>query len=332
MNTELKRNKEGQAILFNQRIGLANLSDGQKILLQFCLALFAQEASLDSLIILMDEPENHLHPAALIEVLDKIIPHVSNGQIWIATHSINVLAHFDPMSIWYMEKGTISYAGNVPHKVLESLLGDEEEISRLSNFLLLPSQMASNKFAFESLFYPEVLLTGSEDHQIKQISSILEQRIKQGETLRILDFGMGKGRLLSTIIETADDIATIPSWIDYFGYDKFDTYKQQCESLLHNVYGDTAHRYFNTIQDILKICGEHSFDIIIMCNVFHEIDPHEWLNLFVSEFSISNLLKPSGDLIIVEDQLLAVGERAHLKGFLVFDELEFKKLFKITSE
>jgi ABC-type cobalamin/Fe3+-siderophores transport system ATPase subunit len=332
LNTDLKRNKDGYPELFNMRIGIAQLSNGQKILLQFCMALFAQEVNLENLIIFMDEPENHLHPAALIEVLEKITPHVKNGQVWIATHSINVLAHFDPSNIWYIENGEISYAGNVPRTVLKGLLGDEEEIEKLSNFLGLPAQMASNNFAFESLFYPNVLITGPEDPQVNQIHLIIKDKAKKGDKLKVLDFGVGKGRLLSTIYENErlrNSNAT--EWLDFYGYDIFDTHKDICNKAFENIYGSYDNRYFNEAKDIMAKHDEKTFDFIVMCNVFHEIEPKDWLNLFNSITSLFKLLKEDGYLLIIEDQFLAVGEKAHSKGFLVFDELEFKKLFKITS-
>lgn len=332
LNTDLKRNKDGYPEIFNMRIGVAQLSNGQKILLQFCMALFAQEVSLENLIIFMDEPENHLHPAALIEVLEKITPHVKNGQVWIATHSINVLAHFDPSNIWYIENGEISYAGNVPRTVLKGLLGDDDEIEKLSNFLALPAQMASNNFAFESLFYPNVLITGSEDPQVKQIHGIIKDRATRNDKLKVLDFGVGKGRLLSTIYENERlRNSDVTDWLDFYGYDIFDTHKEICNKAFVNIYGNCENRYFNEAKDLMVKHDENTFDFIVMCNVFHEIEPKYWLNLFNSVTSLFKLLKKDGYLLIIEDQFLAVGEKAHSKGFLVFDELEFKKLFKITS-
>lgn len=332
LNTDLNRTTNGPEI-FGKRIGEAMLSNGQKILLQFCMALYAQEVNLENVVIFMDEPENHLHPAALIEVLDKIIPHIKNGQLWIATHSINVLAHFDPSCIWYIDNGKISYAGDIPETVLAGLLGTEEEIEKLSHFLSLPAQMGSNKFAYESLFYPEVLITGLKDPQVAQIHDIIKKRAESKEKLKVLDFGIGKGRLLSTIYENERlRNSDITEWLDFYGYDKFDENKDICIKVFEDIYSSSDNRYFNDTTQLLSVHDENTFDIIVMCNVFHEIEPNEWLNLFSSVKSPFKLLKEDGYLLIVEDQFLAIGEKAHAKGFLVFDQLEFKKLFKITSK
>ncbi|MGN6567200.1 MAG: AAA family ATPase, partial [Flavipsychrobacter sp.] len=81
LNTTISRTIEGDATLFGFPLGQAQLSNGQKILIQFCLAIYSQEIALKDLIIFLDEPENHLHPSAIIETIELISKNVSNGQI-----------------------------------------------------------------------------------------------------------------------------------------------------------------------------------------------------------------------------------------------------------
>ena len=69
-----------------------------------------------------------------------------------------------------------------------------------------------------------------------------------------------------------------------------------------------------------------------MCNVFHEIDPKYWINLLSNKHDIiQSLLKETGKLLIVEDQLIPQGEKAYNNGFLVLDILQFKILFNIDN-
>ena len=127
----LTRNKDSDPVIFGLPIEKAQLSDGQSVLLQLALAIHAQETNLKDLIIIMDEPENHLHPFAVIEVIEKIRSLVTDGQIWIATHSIPILSHFGAEYIWFMENGSIEYAGGKnSRKVLTSLLGSDDEQAR----------------------------------------------------------------------------------------------------------------------------------------------------------------------------------------------------------
>lgn len=332
LDTKLDRNKNGDATLFGFRIGDARLSDGQKILLQFCLAVYSTETKLSDLILMLDEPENHLHPAALVDVIDKIIAAVSNGQVWIATHSINLLAHFEPHNIWYVEDGKISYSGNVPNKVLKGLLGNDDEIEKLSSFLSLPAQMAINQFSFECLFEPKTVSTGGDDPQTNQIIESINTLIKDRKIVKILDFGAGKGRLLSTIRElNIEHNIDTPLWLDYSAYDLESSDNDICKKIIDSVYDDGINRFYNSEKIFIEETKNNSFDMIIMCNVLHEIDAKNWLSFFNEHSIFAHALKEDGTLLIVEDQLLAVGEKAYQNGFLVFDKIQFKKLFEISE-
>jgi len=333
LNTQIGRNVDGDATIFGFPLGKSNLSDGQKVLLQFCLAVFIQEAALKDLILIMDEPENHLHPSVIIETLERLNKCVSNGQIWIATHSIPILAHFDPSVIWYVEDGKVSYAGSIPEKVLCSLLGDENEQAKLQDFISLPSQFASSKLAFECLIEPKTVMTGSDDSQSIQIREEL-LKIAGKDMLRVLDFGAGKGRLLSNIFDVdLEKQESLIEKLDYIAYDINDVDKDQCISVITCIYGDANNRYFNDYVSLTSKYDKCSFDVIIMCNVLHEIDPKDWLNLFKDETGlITNLLADDGVLIIVEDHQMPIGEKAYQKGFIVLDTPQFKELFKITEK
>lgn len=332
LDTKIERTIDGEATLFGFPMGKSNLSDGQKILLQFCLAIYSQETELKDLILILDEPENHLHPSVIIEIIKRIQACVSNGQIWIATHSIPLLAHFDPSSIWYVENSKISYGGKIPEKVLLSLLGNEEGLAKLQDFISLPSQYATSRYAFESLFMPTSLETGIKDPQTSQIRTDLLKLSKNGK-LRILDYGVGKGRLISNIFDLdCESQVKLISNIDYIAYDKFPNDKEICESALKKAYGNSDKRYFNDFNSLLSVYDIGSFDVVIMCNVLHEIDPKDWLNLFQDGGVISSLLGENGFLLLVEDHQIPIGEKAYQNGFLVLDTPQLKELFKITEK
>lgn len=332
LNTKISRTINDEPTLFDFPLGQSNLSDGQKILLQFCLAIYSQEESLKDLILVLDEPENHLHPSVIIETIEKIQKCVINGQIWIATHSIPLLAHFDPSLIWYVENNKIGHAGKIPEKVLHSLLGNEDEVAKLHDFISLPSQYATSRYAFESLFEPGAVLTDSNDPQSFQVRTDLLKLTKKSK-LRVLDYGAGKGRLISNIVDL-DEInqEKLIENIEYIAYDKYPNDKIHCENALIKAYGNCNKKYFNDFNNLLSIYNKGSFDVIIMCNVLHEIDPKDWLKLFQSEGTISSLLGENGILLLVEDHQIPIGEKAYQKGFLVLDTPQLKDLFKISEE
>ena len=332
LNTTIGRTIDDEATLFRFPMGKSKLSDGQKVLLQFCLAIYSQETALKDLILIMDEPENHLHPSVIIETLDKITNCVPNGQIWIATHSIPLLSHYDPSQIWFVENNEISHAGRIPEKVLVSLLGDEDEVAKLQDFISLPSQYATSRYAFESLIEPRPVETGVKDPQSIQIRDELLKLTSSGK-IRILDFGAGKGRIISNLFDLdAKEQQHVIKHIDYIAFDPDDKDKEHCEDSILRAYGNCANRYFNTIESLLSVYDKGSFHIVIMCNVLHEIDPKDWLKLFSNEGTATKLLSKNGLLLLVEDHQLSIGEKAYQKGFLVLDTPQLKDLFKITEK
>jgi SAM-dependent methyltransferase len=330
LGAELRRNTDGDATLFGFPIGKAHFSDGQKILLQFCTAVHAQASKLSELIVLMDEPENHLHPGAMLDAITAIKNALTNGQLWIATHSIPLLAHFDPEAIWWMHDGGVQHAGSQPEKVLLGLIGDDDRISRLGDFLGLPAALAACNFAYQCLLPPAVLNTGPDDPQTTQIASVLTTHYPN-EMLRVLDFGAGRGRLVSALRECGTDLERVKTRIDYRAYDTSSAYREDCEAAIARLYGTADHRYFTRETDLRAQVDAHSVDVIVMCNVLHEIDPEKWLSLFSEHSLIRQLLKPDGFLLLVEDMGMRIGEKAHQHGFLVMDTAELKTFFKITE-
>jgi energy-coupling factor transporter ATP-binding protein EcfA2/ubiquinone/menaquinone biosynthesis C-methylase UbiE len=330
-NVELSRIDDFAAI-FGAHIEIAGLSIGQQKLLQYCVAIHSQKTLLKDMILVLDEPETNLHPSALIQIVNNLQKIVTNGQIWIATHSIPLLAHFDPACIWYVEDGGIRYAGKIPEKVLSSLLGDEEEISRLYNFIGLPAQFALSKYAFECLFESKSLMTKSLDTQSMQIRSTLLAISSNGK-LRVLDYGAGKGRFISNIMDFEKEKGNkLLEQIDYIAFDKNHNDKDECCAILKQAYGTFDKKYYNDFASFLSDKDEESFDVVIMCNVFHEIDPKEWLRLFGSGGEVSRCLTPRGFLLLVEDYQMAIGEKAYQNGFLVLNTPELKRLFKISEK
>lgn len=332
LNTELDRNISGDPTLFGFPLGQANLSAGQIILIQLCLALHCQQKSLNDIILFLDEPENHLHSSVIIETIERIISKNPNGQIWIATHSVPLLSYFDPSSIWFMENNIVSYAGALPERVLESLLGGDDRIAKLQDFISLPGIFALNRFAFESLFHPISVLTNKDDPQTLQIRDEIKKHLSSESRIRILDYGAGKGRLLANVIENnPESISKLNTWFDYIAFDNSDLDNEDCKAVIKRAYPDSEKRYFNDLTEIFSNYDKESFDIVIMCNVLHEIDPSEWLKIFSIGTGIPRLLNDKGILLLVEDQEMQIGEKAYQKGFIVLNTPHLKELFCIKE-
>lgn len=329
LKSELTRTTDGAIALFGKPLAHASLSDGQKVLLQLAVALHAQSDKADQLLFL-DEPENHLHPAALIEVLDRIrtgLPHI---QLWIATHSVPLLAHLyaiDPGCIWYVQNGSVAFAGKRTEDVLGSLLGSDVERSRLLQFLDLPHQVATLTFATQCLTNPSVAPLRSSDSQVSQIASLLWPE-KADTCLRVLDIGAGRGRLLGGLAELDPAIAT---HIDYVAFDLSSAHQLECERQIGCVFPTTTDRWFNSEDGLFSAREKKSFDVVILCNVLHEIPPDEWLDVFGASGLIQRSLRDEGYLLIVEDLRIPVGELPNQRGYFLLDTVHLRTLFNVSE-
>ncbi|WP_087750427.1 AAA family ATPase [Paraburkholderia caledonica] len=330
----LGRNLDGIATMYDKPIPDAGLSDGQKVILQLSVALHAQRADLDNTVFLLDEPENHLHPSAVIDLLRALHDASISSQIWIATHSVPLLAFVssaDPMSVWYVEDGAVTHAGRKPQLVLGSLLGDEDRVAQLNSFTSLPAQLAAINYANESLLPPKVLTRGERDPQVTQIQRVVSA-LGSGSPLAVLDVGAGKGRLLDGMAEEFAAQGSRPSdFVDYFAFDLFDDDRVVCEQVIQRHFPDGGRRYFGSREQFFEHKEDQSISVVVMCNVLHEIPPHAWLELFSPQSLVYRSLKDDGYLLLVEDQRIPVGEKAHQHGFLVLDTSHLRTLFAVTE-
>jgi hypothetical protein len=311
------------------------LSEGQKVLFQLACMLHARQASLKDCIVFLDEPENHLHPAVLNDIVDRLREVLTDGQLWIATHSVPLIAHLsatDPDCLWFAENGKFSRAGRAPGKVLNSLLGGPVGASRVNDLTLLASRYASFLLLRQCLLPPGVIRYDDKDPQLNQIREMLDRLRPTDRPLVILDFGSGKGRLLDAIADAAAD-QPLSGLIDYVAYERWGDEAEHCQKQCEVLYGtEDKRRAFKSLDAVQEARGEKFADIAIVCNVLHEVRPAEWLDEFGAGSALAWLVKNDGHILFVEDYAIPVGERAHEHGFLLLDEPELQLLFGITED
>ncbi|WP_162253057.1 AAA family ATPase [Duganella sp. Root1480D1] len=313
----------------------SELSQGQQVLFQLACMLHAQGDRLQGSVILMDEPENHLHPAVLNEVVNRLRLVPGFGQLWLATHSVPLIAHMvalDPDCLWYAEAGSFKRAGRTPMKVLESLMGGSKGSADLQALTRLPAEYAALKFLSECLVEPGVVGPDTKDPQTNQIVEIISELAKsRTRALRIVDFGAGVGRLLTTVAALANE-KVIGEFVDYLALEHDREKHKQLQREICAVYGTQGdERIFLNERELSTRIDGGSVDCIVMCNVLHEISPDDWILLFSPEGPMMTTLAEDGYLLFVEDYGIPIGERAHRYGFLLLDEGELKTLFKVTE-
>ncbi|RKG90694.1 methyltransferase domain-containing protein [Corallococcus sp. CA049B] len=307
----------------------AELSKGELLLFVWAILLHRQREWLRGAYLLLDEPENHLHPDVCIRTLKALQNDIlgPDGQIWVATHSIPLIAYAKLDAIHFVDNGRIEYAGNKIELVLNRLLGGQDGRDQLRTLMADADELAFETFAAQCLLPPGVAEPSSGDPQMQQITNAVRSTKVLDEPLRILDFAAGQGRLASALEEIK---RTSPS--SNFLYYAFhepafasENELRECQRQIAglNQPGSPSDYLLKTL-DHLTLPGSKPIDVVTMCNVLHEIPVRNWIRHFRD---IHKVLADDGYLLIVEDQLPSVGELPHEGGYIIMDELALKHLF-----
>ena len=302
--------------LCNLNVEDAALSPGQQYLLRIAIACYWNEEK-DNLIFLLDEPEVHLHPKALIDCIRRLKEHFSSSQFWIATHSLPLTAYLTDKfstSVYVMSQNAPKLLRSDPTHLLTDLMGTEDNIIPIRGLLSAPDEYAANRFSIECFKPPTVVTSTVNDPQNEIVESFLK-----AEDI-VVDYGAGKGRLFEGIgIDCADD--KLSEKITYYAYDKFPENAERCKHIMQ-LYGGEPQNYYNDISELRKAVNGKA-DYVMLVNVLHEIDINCWLEVFQD---IEALLKPQGELIIVERSELTIGEAPYRNRFLVVTDNSIKAL------
>jgi len=256
-------------------------------------------------------------------------------QVATATHSVPLIAHtaaINPDCLWYAENGRFHRAGRTPMRVLHSLMGGGDGAANLQALTMLPAEYAAARFLGECLLPPGVVGPDTKDPQTNQIATIARSLSSQrGRPLRVVDFGAGVGRLLSTLVTQAPD-SDVLQFVDYRALEPDKSKHEDLLREIKSVYGsDIERRIFADEYSMKAGLDPQSVDLIVMCNVLHEISPDHWPDLFAPTHPLMTILSDQGYILIVEDYGLATGERAHEYGFILLDEPELTSLFQIKE-
>ncbi len=296
------------------------LSDGEKSLFAYILLFFLLEQNpklhLKESIILIDEPELHLHPDSEIDLIKGIRNVLSDkGQLWIATHSINILSDLNYDEIFMVRKGIIKHpSSTTPRESLFELMSIEDRIYKLSNFLNMSSEWAYVNFMAQCFTEPEVIQNAKQDDpQVVSFKKAIKDLNSSRSNNMLLDFGAGKGRLYEHLISEKKL------------FSKINYYALEPNKKLHK---DLQSIGVQKIYQKYKELPENTFSFVVLCNVLHEIPIFEWVSILNK---VIRSLNQDGFLMIIEDKLLPKGERIGEIGYLVLDIQEIKTLFNISK-
>ena len=155
-------------------------SDGEKTLFAYVLLFFLMSQNknirLKESIIIIDEPELHLHPDAEIELIQGIRNIIKDkGQLWIATHSLNILSHLNIDEVFIVKEGQIKHPSKtIQREALMELMKIEDRVQKLSEFINSISDWTFVHFMIECFTNPEVIeIANSNDPQIKSLKEFI---------------------------------------------------------------------------------------------------------------------------------------------------------------
>lgn len=120
---------------------------------------------------LMDEPELHLHPKALLTMIDMLYNSEAISQLWIATHSIFILPQFPFESLVYLGQSKVLKRNSTTYQhIYNDLIG----LDNLDMYELLHSMenWENYQFVIENFLLPQT--KGAASRKDEQTIKVLE--------------------------------------------------------------------------------------------------------------------------------------------------------------
>lgn len=344
---------------------LASFSPGELMLFYMSIFLAIQQNGKKNKVIILDEPESHLHPKALLSFLKMLKQTEDFQEILIATHSLFIVPEFSFEEITYLcDSAVQKRTSGLYRNILSEVLGDEE--GKVQDFFASLSQWQYCEFLAECFTEPAVIDTvNAQDEQVR----LFIECLKENRPYRILDCGGGSGRLglslkeaqngrlnLNTTRKVPMKLSAARNW----HYD-MDVKADKNERLAANRNVMRPSRSGLTIErsaDIQNICyeiydrkpsytgekfkvykdwkeieavknSEKRYDCVVMMNFLHEVEPKKWVKLFHDVYGV---LKDEGHLVFVEVSALSQGEMPNQSGYFVLGKEELEILFECPGE
>lgn len=289
------------------KLALTEMSPGEINL--FYVSLFlAITSEKRKYILIMDEPEMHVHPSVLIKFYRELKKLSCMKEIWIASHSPLLLQEFQFEETVLMVNGEIQPRNShLYESVMNEMLGEgQKTISELFRSL---DEWDFCNFIAECFENPTVVSNASKSDE--QALKFMKYIMSLGQNdLCILDWGGGSGRLgkCMQLIEEH-----VPNKLNY----TYEIYEPHIEDYER----DERFLTYRKIDELNK-----KYNCVVLMNVLHEIGVKKWKTLFRQ---IRDCLESDGILIFAEAKVLSVGEQPYCEnGYIVLGEKQIRILFE----
>lgn len=307
------------------QIQYSEWSDGQQTLFYTMTLL----ADIKPDIVLLDEIENHLHPAFMTEVLKILKEDV--GQSIICTHHPHVIFSEFTDKVFYIQAfrppSDKEFPLQVPYQKQQqqkspkrTVVTLEDQFDKITAVYHLfdhkdqqiLKQANRIKNDSEILFYTtltkifkrETVRTSSYPLPDKQSTQILErlknfiEGKKKYEDVKILDFGSGAGR-------QPGEFSKISNWqlktnINWFCWEPEEKNRKKLRSELER------RKIEANIPDNIDDIQDKSVDFCVVANVLHELTPIQFSDLV---YNADKKVKKDGEILILELYPLLISEK-----------------------
>ena len=280
------------------------LSPGQRSMfyMSVMLGVLAAHHKDDEFYILLDEPDQHLHAKSIVDFVKQIQNNLPKAKLWIATHSVHLMTHFKFDEIIYIESSKVRPNNS---KMYDEICKSIVDTDDMQQFVSYAGLYGFYEFFRECFTEPE-----AEGNINKENFTPLQQRVRDLNIQKILDYGAGKGRFYKLLSD-------IPN-LQYNAFECFPKYHKELDALIN------TGSLYTKASDI----PEGEFDAVLLINTLHEIPIDEWSMTFQT---IKRILKDEGYLLFCETVPLVTGEKIMNTGFLVLGTLEQQALFDVES-
>ena len=295
---------------------LIELSPGELLLFYLAMFMYFIETRLsqnDCLVVVVDEPETHLHPQVLLKFVNFLRTSKAIDELWIASHSLFLLPSFEFEEVHILENSRILGKNSESYqKIYDEIVGPEN--ADLFEFLKSMNSWQYYRFILECFHRPKSISDFSlNEPQLKKVLSILGSRNK--EEIMLLDYGAGKCRLKECLNSYLEEEA-LSRRIHYYAYEPHPMDGQDCRE-----------DFFTNLKELPEAIR---FDVVVLMNVLHEINVLEWESTFDM---ISSVLREKGIVIFIEVSALKYGEMPFGEtGYLILQDEQVKKLLQTSQD
>ena len=299
---------------------ILELSPGQRLLFYLCFFLFYVQTVARQLIIVMDEPEIHLHPRALVDFIQWIYQNEKVEGLWIASHSLFLVPLFQFQEVIFFEDGSVKpHNSQMYHQLYDDLIGIQ--YIDIYEFLKSLDNWQYYRFIVECFCLPvPVSKASAKDEQFQKFLNAIPTDAS-GSRLRVLDYGAGKFR----IWECYQMLRHEKEKVQHFSYEAYEPYPDADSIKALAINGSLPFPLYKASTEL----PENAYDVVVMMNVLHEIDVLEWEETFKI---IARVLNPKGILLLLEVQTLTYGEQPYGNtGYLILGKKEVQELFSLSD-